>query len=224
MKEPEFESDTLPVGVVGRPRGLSGELTLHPYNPGGFGLRGVTSVVLVHGKTRTTFAVQALRRAGQGWVLRLLGIATRDDAEKLVHASVRIDRRLLPPLGESEFFVEDLLGCTVQNEQGEDFGRVESLFWNGAQDVMSIQGTQETLIPVVPEFVRTVDVLGRRVVVDWVWEPVEVETSEGEGEEGGRESEERAGEKHAGDEREDDEDADAHGSESASDEKGAERA
>jgi len=46
---------------------------------------------------------------------------------------------------------------------------VASTFWNGAQDVMVVAGTggEEELVPLVPQFVVTMDAPGRKIVVAW---------------------------------------------------------
>jgi ribosomal 30S subunit maturation factor RimM len=75
--------------------------------------------------------------------------------------------------GGNEFYVEDLVGCQVETEGGSVLGLVQGIFWNGAQDVITVgddgQGKDDNqlLIPVVPAFIRLVDAEARRVVVAW---------------------------------------------------------
>ena len=41
-------------------------------------------------------------------------------------------------------------------------------FWNGAHDVLTVaEGDQERHIPLVPDFVLTVDARGRKIRVRW---------------------------------------------------------
>ena len=120
--------------------------------------------------------MRTARRRADGWLVRVEGIASREDAAALTHASVRVRKQALPPLAPGEFFVEDLLGCRVTTEHGEELGTVESIFWNGAHDVLSVVGgavessgakATEHLIPLVPAFLQLVDAPARRVVVRW---------------------------------------------------------
>ncbi|MES1157505.1 MAG: ribosome maturation factor RimM [Haliangium ochraceum] len=175
MTRASYDPDSVLVGIIGRPHGLSGEVTLRAYNPHGRDLAAVRLVILEQDNVRRSCAVRGVRRGTDGWLLRLEGVDSRDAAAALVHVPVRVPKNLLPPLEAGEFFVEDLLGCQVDNEQGERLGTITSVFWNGAQDVMSIappapEGAPppgEILIPVVPAFVRAVDAPGRRVLVAW---------------------------------------------------------
>jgi len=164
-----YDPETLVVGVLGRPHGLRGETLLRPHNPAGSDLAAVKELIL-ESETgeRERRAVERIRRAGEGWLVKLDGVGSRDDAERLTNRAVRVKRSALPPPAGQEFFVDDTLGCLVTTEEGVALGVVETVFWNGAQDVWVIRaGDRETLIPVVPAYVRRVDPMGRQIVVTW---------------------------------------------------------
>ena len=93
-------------------------------------------------------------------------------AAALTLAEVRARRAALPPLAPGEFYVEDVVGCAVFHESGRALGVAASTFWNGAQDVMVVSGPggEEQLVPLVPQFVVTMDAPGRKIVVSWDFE------------------------------------------------------
>ena len=169
MSESGYDPETLLVGVLGRPHGLRGETILRPHNPAGSDLAAVTELIIEsEAGERERRPVERIRRSGEGWLVKLGGIGSRDDADRLTNRAVRVPRRALPPPDGQEFFVGDTLGCHVTTEEGVALGVVETAFWNGAQDVWVIRdGDRETLIPVVPAYVRQVDPAGRRIVVAW---------------------------------------------------------
>src|SRR6185369_5126656 len=81
---------------------------------------------------------------------------------------VRLPRAALPPLGPGEFYVEDVIGCSVRGDDARVLGVVEELFWNGAHDVMIVRdGGRERLVPLLPHFIQSVDAGARQVVVSW---------------------------------------------------------
>jgi 16S rRNA processing protein RimM len=169
VSESGYDPETLLVGVLGRPHGLRGETLLRPHNPAGSDLAAVTELILENeAGERERRAVERIRRAGEAWLVKLDGIGSRDEADRLTNRAVRVQRRALPPPSGQEFFVQDTLGCHVTTEGGEALGVVETAFWNGAQDVWVVRaGDRETLIPVVAAYVRQVDPVGRRIVVAW---------------------------------------------------------
>jgi 16S rRNA processing protein RimM len=68
----------------------------------------------------------------------------------------------LPKLGEGEFLVRELVGCSVVTTDGEQIGCVDDVLPYPAQDLLVIGST---LIPFVHEFVKDVDLDQRRVTV-----------------------------------------------------------
>jgi 16S rRNA processing protein RimM len=174
-----YDAETVVVGVVGRPHGLRGELSLRPYNTRGSAFAGARSLILERDGARRTHTVESLRPAHDTVIVKLVGIDDRDAAAALTLAIVRLPRAGLPPLGPGEFYVEDVVGCSVVGEDGAPLGVAVGTFWNGAHDVMTVvaegapggepegQAAAERLIPLVPEFVVAVDVPGRRIQVRW---------------------------------------------------------
>lgn len=171
MARPTYDPDSLLVGIVGKPHGLDGEMTLRAYNTRGADLAQVPDLIFEQGDSRQVRRLRTARRRADGWLVRVEGVESRDQAASLTHAAVRVHKRALPALGPGEFFVEDLLGCRVRTVEGQPLGAVDSIFWNGAQDVMSVlsdaTGPGESLIPLVPQFLHLVDTAAREIVVAW---------------------------------------------------------
>lgn len=108
------------------------------------------------------------RHHGDGVVARLQGLDDRDAAMRLRGEAIEVAREQLPDPGPGTYYWADLVGCEVVNEGGAVLGTVESVFENGAQDVMVVRGERERLIPFVfGPIVKQVDAPGRRIVVDW---------------------------------------------------------
>jgi 16S rRNA processing protein RimM len=171
MARPTYDPDSLLVGIIGRPHGLDGEMTLRAYNRDGADLAAVPELIFERGDLREVRRLRTARRRVGGWLVRVDGIDSRDGAAEWTHAAVRIRKHALPPLGPGEFFVEDLLGCQVRTPRGDVLGNVDSIFWNGAHDVMSVPAAGgdgvEHLIPLVPAFIRLVDTPARQIMVAW---------------------------------------------------------
>jgi 16S rRNA processing protein RimM len=168
MSQAAYDPETLPVGVLGRPHGLRGELALRLHNPDGTDLSRVSELIL-EGKdgVRETRRVQTIRSVSHGWLVKIVGVDSRTDAEPLTNRQVRVKRAALARLTEGEFFVADSIGCEVRKEDDRVLGVVAEVFWNGAQDIMIVRGATEILIPMISEFVRAVDIAARKIVVAW---------------------------------------------------------
>jgi len=164
-----YDPATLAIGVFGRPHGVTGEISLRPYNARGRELASVREVHLSHDGRWTTHQLVGCRPVEGGYLCRLAGVGDRDAAAKLTLAEVRVARTALPPLAPGEYYVEDVLGCAVEDVSGRSLGVARGTFWNGAHDVMTAAGPDghEHLIPLVPDFVLLVDGPGRKITVRW---------------------------------------------------------
>jgi 16S rRNA processing protein RimM len=156
------------LGAVGKPHGVTGEVWFRPHNAHGRSFEGLRAVSLVREGVSRSYEIVKLRPTPDGAIVRLAGVDTREAAAALTLAEVRVARSALPPLGPGEYYVSDVIGCDVTDQSGRALGVVTGTFWNGAQDIMILgQGDAEVLIPLVPQFVVTVDAPSRKIVVSW---------------------------------------------------------
>ena len=115
----------------------------------------------------TPVEVEDAQAQGPGVVAKLAGCDDRDAAATWRGALVGIGRSELPAAPPGEFYWADLLGLEVRNIEGVSFGTISSLMETGANDVLVVEGDRERLIPFVDGVIRSVDLPGKRVTVDW---------------------------------------------------------
>jgi 16S rRNA processing protein RimM len=110
----------------------------------------------------------AQTQAHSGTLLaKLDGVPNREAAAGLKGAPVLVERAALPAPQEGRYYLADLLGLAVVNEQGERLGIIERMSWNGAHDVMELAGEKRRLLPWVSAVVKKVDLSHKQVLVDW---------------------------------------------------------
>jgi 16S rRNA processing protein RimM len=108
------------------------------------------------------------RLQGKNVVARLEGIEDRTRADELAGCRIFIKPEQLPGLDAGEFYWSDLIGLSVETVDGVTLGEIASMMETGADDVMVLKGERERLIPfVIDQIVTEVDLVNRRVVVDW---------------------------------------------------------
>lgn len=140
------------MGRVGRPHGLAGAFVVEDASedPERFA-PGAT----VHVGRELASVVEA-KRSGGRLVVRLDRAAPRG-------AALEVPASELPPAGEDEFYVHDLVGLTVEEEGGRSLGRVQDVVPGVANDVLELEGG--IALPMVEECVRAVDLEEGRIVV-----------------------------------------------------------
>ena len=115
-----------------------------------------------------TYKVIQAKPHGATVVAKLEGLETREQALALKGKRVSVRREALPDPGAGHYYLTDLVGLEVVNEQGEILGTIVRMFSNGAQDVMEVSTDgKERLLPWVPAVVKDVDLGRGRVTVEW---------------------------------------------------------
>lgn len=113
------------------------------------------------------YEVSGARTHGATVVGKLAGIETREQALALKGQAVAVRREALPEPEEGRYYLADLVGLEVRNEQGEALGVVTRTYSNGAHDVIEVAGNRTRLIPWVAAVVKEVDLSKRQIHVEW---------------------------------------------------------
>lgn len=150
------------VGVVARPQGLSGELVITLDHAGSDSLRHVR-VVRMGEQSRH---LRRVRPGRPGQAIVDVGLGSRDDAEGLRGAEVRVDEAELPPLGANEYWHSDLLGLTAVDAAGAELGKVEEVVDTAEVAVLVVRSAGgEWFVPMADPYVIEIDVKGGRLKV-----------------------------------------------------------
>jgi 16S rRNA processing protein RimM len=153
--------DWLTGGRVGRPHGLDGSFHVTQPRP---------ALLVLDAELRVAGAdTRIVRRAGtdERPIVRLSGVAGRDAAERLRGEELLVPRAAAPPLGDDEWWAEDLEGLRV-TDGARDVGRVRRLVGLPSCEALEVEraGRDDLLVPLVRDAVRSVDVAARRIDVD----------------------------------------------------------
>ena len=147
-------TDLVPVGRVGKPHGLDG----------GFFVDGASDREEVFAIGATLYAAGepakvVLSRRGSGG-RRVIALDRKIERG----TELAVARSSLPQLGEDdEFYVFQLVGLSVEDENGQLLGRVREVLEYPANDVLELDSGAS--LPLVEACVRQVDLTGGRIVV-----------------------------------------------------------
>lgn len=159
------------VGRVVQSRGVRGEVVVYPLSDDPARFRDFGSVLAIDraGETRQLVVrgVEIRTRHGRHEViLQFEGVDSREASDALKGSSLFVDREDLV-LEDDEYFLFDLVGISVQTEDGARIGTVKEVRRMPAQDifVVSLDPAGEVLIPDVPEFVDKSHLDERKLVI-----------------------------------------------------------
>lgn len=160
------------VGKVVGLYGVSGWVRVQSFTDPKEALLDYERWLIRDGEEWLSAAREAARSHGKGLVAKLSLAADRDTAAEWVGAEIAIERDALRPPGPGEYYWHDLTGLTVSDTAGRELGKVDYLLETGSHDVLVVKGDGgETLIPfVIDTYVKSVDLNGGHMVVDWEWD------------------------------------------------------
>ena len=115
--------------------------------------------------------VKGVRDQGDAIVCTAPEIPDRDAAEAMKGVRVFVSRATFPKTDDGEFYWVDLIGLAVVNREQAALGEVVGLIDTGPHCVLRVRpadpAADERLIPFVEAYVDSVDMPGRRILVDW---------------------------------------------------------
>jgi 16S rRNA processing protein RimM len=153
------DTDLIRVGHFGAPHALAGALRLRTIDDP----QALLGLKRVHVPSRGWLQVKAWEQHNAGLVVRLLGVTSKEAAEKLRNLEVFAVRTEVR-LESGRFYYHDLIGLPVRDPVGLELGVVEDVLDAGPQDLLSVlRFGRSFLVPLQAPYVQ---VLADCVVID----------------------------------------------------------
>ena len=166
--------ETLVVGRITAVFGVRGWVKVHAYTEKVETLCSYQPWLIDTAAGVKAIKIDDWRRHGESLVAHIVGIDDRDIAQTWCGNDILVEKDKLPELKSDDYYWYQLEGLTVINQHDECFGIIKSMLETGANDVMVVKATQESiddrerLIPYLSDSVVLKVDLGKRVIrVDW---------------------------------------------------------
>jgi 16S rRNA processing protein RimM len=157
------------IGRVTAAHSLQGEVRVELHTD--FPERFTAGVTIFIGSDLQETAIDAARPHKQIMLVKLVGVNNRNSAELLRGQWLFVREADAVPLDEDTFWVHEIIGMTVQTEEGEELGVISDVLFTGANDVYVLQGNdaegnpREVLLPAIADVVQRVDPEQQRMIV-----------------------------------------------------------
>jgi len=161
ISEPAF----LVLGKLRRAHGVQGEIPLEIYTHM-LELLVPESVVYI-GEEHLPYTIEGTRYKNNLLLLKFYNVNDRTLVSALTNQLVYVKTEQLPPLTEDEFYLHELIGLGVYEEDGTYLGVLLEILETGANDVYLIEDESgvETLIPATEEMILDIDLSEEKMVV-----------------------------------------------------------
>ncbi|NOZ07846.1 MAG: 16S rRNA processing protein RimM [FCB group bacterium] len=155
------------LGVIIKPHGLKGEVKISLNDQVADAISNDVKIWVrdtagdVHG-----VVIETSQFSGPHPRLKLKGVSSREEAEKLRNYELLTDRTFFPEPDESEYFLADLIGLQVWDEHNKYLGDIGDVYALPANDVIALDyAGKEVLIPMIDEIVKLIDFEKNRVII-----------------------------------------------------------
>lgn len=152
--------DFFQVGIVTSTHGVQGEVKVYPTTDDAARFKRLKEVILDTGKERLTMEIEGVKLLKQFVVLKFKGIDDINAAERYRKSSLYVKRADAVRLKKDEYFIADLMGLNVLDEEEKKIGVLKEVMETGANDVyvISLDDGRELLLPAIRQCVLAVDV------------------------------------------------------------------
>ena len=149
----------LQVGVISSTHGVRGEVKVFPTTDDVKRFKRLKEVILDTGKEELILEIEGVKFFKQFVILKFKEFDNINDIEKYKGKSLYVARANAVRLRKDEYFIADLQGLRVVDDEDKEFGVLRDVMETGANDVYIIDMTdgREVLIPAIKECILHVD-------------------------------------------------------------------
>ena len=155
--------DLFQVGIITSTHGVKGEVKVYPTTDDVRRFKKLKDIILDNGKEHIALELESVKFFKQMVILKFKGIDTLNDVERFRQKSLYVTRANAVRLRKDEYFIADLMGLKVVDEENKELGTLEDVMLTGANDVYVIKllNGKELLLPAIKQCILNVDMENR---------------------------------------------------------------
>lgn len=158
--------DLLRIGVITTTHGIKGEVKVFPTTDDPKRFDACDEVILVTRREQIPLHVERVKYFKNIVIVKFKEFNDINQVEQYRKCDLMVTRENAVPLEEGEYFICDIIGADVVEEDGSRIGTVKDVIETGANNVFVIETKEgeEVLFPSIPECIKKVDVENKEVV------------------------------------------------------------
>jgi 16S rRNA processing protein RimM len=157
----------LEVGKIVNTHGVKGEIKVMPLTDDPQRFTKLKRVYLDKMGTLEKVDIEEVKFQKNTVILKLKGINDLNTAETLKEMFLKVDRQDAVKLPKDSFFVCDLIGCEVFEENGMSLGFLKEILKTGSNDVYAVgnENKKDILIPALKSVVKEISIENKKIIV-----------------------------------------------------------
>ena len=157
-------NNRLEAAIISKPQGIKGEVRVRPLVNDPKDLLDIDKLY-TSDEGKEYYNINKAWQTKQMVCMKFDGIDTREDAELLRGLKLYIDKDM-KSLQEDSYYLTDLIGCSLQDENGNELGILKDVLQNGSADVYVIEGKKNFMMPALKQVIMNVDIKKKAIIVN----------------------------------------------------------
>ena len=152
--------DLLQVGVITATHGIRGEVKVFPTTDDPRRFKKLKTCILDAGREKLELEVESCKFFKQFVILKFKGIDNLNDIERYKQCGLFVTREHAVRLKRGEYFIADMIGSKVVDEEEKEFGILKEVLRTGANDVYVVETVdgKEVLLPAIKQCILDIDI------------------------------------------------------------------
>ena len=162
MKQEYFE-----IGQIVNTFGIKGFVKVNPFTDDMQRFEELHEVFVVKNKEMLKMQIEEIEYQKNVVLIKFKGIEDINMAEKYKGCYIKVKREDARKLPKDTYFIADLIGLTVYDENGNILGKVEDIYNNKVHDIYVVKDDlgKQILLPSTKEVIKQINVDENRIVV-----------------------------------------------------------
>lgn len=153
------------VGKIVNTHGIRGEIKIYPHTDDIKRFSDLKKIYI--GKEKLSVEIENVKYNKNMVLLKLKEFDNINEVIKFKEELVFIDEEHRVELSKDNYFIYQLVDCEVFDMDGKPLGYVKDVLQNSSNDVYIIRDKEkEYLIPAIKEFIKEVNILEKRIIID----------------------------------------------------------
>lgn len=152
------------IGKIVKPVGIKGEFKVIPYTDNISRFKELKYFFFENDEQKQT--VEKVTLHGNFVTLKINGVNTPQQVDLLREKLIFVDRENSVKLSQDHFFIADLVGCELIDENGKNQGKIIDVENYGASDIIVFENNgKEFSVPFLKDVFGNIDVKNMKVYV-----------------------------------------------------------
>jgi len=159
--------DIVYIGKVIKAHGLKGRIVVFAYAEDLKSFTPGRKVLIGSENDYRECTIRKIEGNSRSLKVELEDVKDRNEAESFVSRQIFIEQKQLDELPENQYYVFELIGCSVKTRDGTLLGVVDDVATNPGNDLLQVKKHGRIFfIPVVKEIVKDINLQEREIVVE----------------------------------------------------------